>query len=316
MKKIIPIAGLIIITFLLAGFYKADNGQKINPVMGDISFLKKFGRLPDKYTDGNLRIITHLEYVESLLRKKDVSHLSSFLQQKRLDLINLLHEYRTAGVFPGNYDYPGKRKPCFIDKDNRLCAVGYLVEKTAGRRAAENINRKYKYNEIFTMNDTSLDDWIANSGLTKEECAMIQPQYGYIPTPTENHISSSYGISSSAFCGINFSLNVLNALQMLKGTTGKMVPAIGLITGAGQVVLGVAAFPKDGNSFNGRPANESKKTLSMVNIGIGTTTMLLSAWNLIQKKKKTERSSTINLYSLPAGGSKMNVGLSFTKTIR
>ena len=159
-----------------------EKEQTINPVLGDISFLAKYGYQPDATTDEQLRIVTHFEYVENLLRQKDVSCLSPALQQNRAHLIDLFHEYKLAGKFPRNYDYDDQRRPCFIDKDNTICAVGYLVEQTAGRQAAEDINARFKYDDLLDMHDALVDNWVAQSGLTKEEVAMIQPTYGpYYP---------------------------------------------------------------------------------------------------------------------------------------
>lgn len=315
MKKLISISTVILISILIFSFNKgSQKNHSVNPIVGDVSFLKKFGSLPDKNTNEDLRIKTHLEYVEGVLRNKDVSKLPAHLKQKRKHVLDLLHNYWTAGIFPRNYDY-SERKPCFIDKNKRICAVGFLIEKTAGRNAAEQINTRHKYNELLAMNDNAVDRWIATSGLTKEECAMIQPTYGAPPVYTYNQIPSSYGISSSVLGGVNISVSAINALQMMKGTTGKTMPMIGLITGAGQMILGVASFPKTVRTFNGTATNESKKILSMVNIGVGTTTMILSAWNLINKKKLKERTTTLNLYSLPSERSKMNIGLSLTRRI-
>jgi hypothetical protein len=42
-----------------------------------------------------------------------------------------------------------------------------------------------------------IDEWIASSGLTKLECAMIQPTYG--PTPTENYITPGFGYATAVF---------------------------------------------------------------------------------------------------------------------
>jgi hypothetical protein len=317
MKRIIPLLAVALTSILIFSFDKTSKKvQTINPVIGNISFIKKFGHLPGKNTDENLRIKTHLEYVEHLLRNKDVSNLSEQLKNKRNYLLNLLHTYLITGIFPRNYDHSESRKPCFIDKDNRICAVGYLIEKTAGRKSAEEINSKHKYDELLAMNDKAVDNWIATSGLTKEECAMIQPTYGPPPVYTYNQIPAAYGISSSALGGINLSLNAINALQILKGSTNKTIPTLGLVAGAGQVILGIAAFPKNTNNFNGtNTTNESKKTLSMVNIAVGSSTMILSAWNLINKKKQKDRPTSVNLYSIPVEGNKMNLGVSFTKRI-
>ncbi|MBL4585873.1 MAG: hypothetical protein JKX84_02265 [Flavobacteriales bacterium] len=195
--------------------------QKVNALIGDISYLEKFGNKPNNKTNEWLRLQTHLKYVEKLLRSKDVSDLTKEQQESRHKMLDLLRQYRTAGVFPKNYDYPDQRIPCFIDKDGNICAVGYLIEHTAGRQVAKEINAKFKYEHLLAMNDRTVDSWIQSSGLTKEECAMIQPTYG--PTPTDNYISPEYGISSSLIGALNLSLNTINAIQISKGANKKVV---------------------------------------------------------------------------------------------
>jgi hypothetical protein len=144
MKNLTTIFTLIVATlFFACNKPSVDTSQLVNPVLGDISYESKFGLKPNAATDNNLRIRTHLEYVENLLRNKDVSELSADLQTKRNHLLDLLHDYWTNGVFPKNYDYADQRKPCFIDKDGTICAVGYLVEQTTGRQVADNINSKH-----------------------------------------------------------------------------------------------------------------------------------------------------------------------------
>jgi hypothetical protein len=297
--------------FLVRNTSSVDNSQMVNPLLGDISYESKFGHKPDATTDNNLRIRTHLEYVENSLRSKDVSTLSTDLKTKRNDLLNLLHEYWTKGVFPKNYDYPDQRKTCFIDKDGAICAVGYLLEQTTSRQVAEGINRAHQYEELLAMNNSTVDKWILTSGLTKEECAMIQPAYGPTPVYTYNHIAPAYGISSSIIGGINLSLNTINGIQIGNGTTNKTVPIVGLITGAGQVALGSAMFPEEIIGWGTTDTNESQKTLSMVNIGLGTTTMILSAWNLISNRQPKDKSTTWDVYSFPTQDNNTGIAFSF-----
>ena len=148
----------------------------INAVIGNKSFRAFYGREPNINDDEDLRIATHLAYVEALLRSRDVSHLSTDLQRARNRNLSALRIYRLQGEFPRNYDRPGRR-PCFIDRDGRICAVGYLVEQTAGRDVAEGVNRTYKYSYIKDIEGADLAAWLAGSGLTREEAAMIQPEY-------------------------------------------------------------------------------------------------------------------------------------------
>ena len=308
--------GLLVITCFL-GYDKLSVGksQMVNPLLGDISYESKFGNKPNATTDNNLRISTHLEYVENLLRNKDVSELPFELKTKRNNLLNLLHDYWKSGIFPKNYDYADQRKPCFIDKDGNICAVGYLVEKTASRLVADNINNKHKYKELLSMNDPMIDNWVLTSGLTKEECAMIQPTYGGPPVYNYSRITPSYGISSSLISGLNLSLNIVNGIQIGKGSNDKTISIIGLFTGAGQIALGSLMFPKEQTDYwGGTSINGAQTNLSMLNIGLGTTTMILSAWNLIINRKRKEKLTTWNIYSLPTEGN--NTGMAFTLTRR
>ena len=226
--------------------------QTVNAVLGDASFVAKFGNQPAKTASEQLRIQTHLEYVEKLLRSKDVTHLTNAQKRKRLKTLNLLHDYWTAGIFPKNYDFQRKRIPCFIDKDGNICAVGYLIEQTAGRIVAEHINSKYKYEYVLNMNDNTIDSWIKSNGLTKEECAMIQPSYG---NSYPNSITPVYGVTSGAMGILNLSLNIVNGVQMdrLKGHNG--VPVLGIISGAGQITIGAFNLPKEETIFGQTESN-------------------------------------------------------------
>lgn len=313
MKKIAFFLSLIVVVLHFSCHIKSiDKKQTVNPILNDISFVHKFGHQPNSTTDEDLRIQTHLEYVENLLRQKNISDVSPALYKTRLQLLDLLHNYWVTGIFPRNYDDKENRKPCFIDKDDRICAVGYLIEKTAGRQIAEDINHKHQYQTLLSMNDKTVDRWIETSGLSKDECAMIQPTYGGLPAATysNNYITPVYGITSSVLGGLNLSLNTLNAVQLSTGTTNKMIAIAGIITGAGQTILGASMFPKTTTGFYGNTTNESRKNLSMVNIALGTTTMILSTWNLITNRRPKCKKITWNLNSFETQN--YNVGIAFS----
>ncbi len=314
MKKLITFLLVILVLFTGYNEWHSNKGQSVNALIGDISFTNKYGKLPDAQTDEKLRISTHLEYVENLLRKKDISDLSPFLQQRRLLVLNLLHIYREAAVFPHNYDYPDNRIPCFIDRNGNICAVGYLVEQTAGRETAEKINKNHQYDELLAMNDRVVDEWINSSGLTKEECAMIQPSYGGDQS-NYNHISNSYGVPSAIFSGVNLSLSTINVIQATKGAKSKVAPIAGILSGIGQVTLGVAKYPKELQTLNGPVTNESEKTLSLFNIGFGTTTIILSTWNLFANKPKDEKDLSWNVFSFSTHEHNPGIGLNIIKRL-
>jgi hypothetical protein len=71
----------LLLCFLVAFNYlkinaKNDNVQPVNAILGDISFFEKYSSLPTQSASEVLRIQTHLEYVESLLRKASTAHLT------------------------------------------------------------------------------------------------------------------------------------------------------------------------------------------------------------------------------------------------
>ena len=314
MKRLTFSFSILILTFIWIYHTAANYNQPINSIIGDISYVKKFGHLPAPGANENERIKIHLEYAEMLLRKTETPYLDNEIQLKRRKLLNHLHDYWIAGIFPKNYDIKDDNSPCFIDKNGVICAVGYLVEKSAGRQMAENINNEFKHTKIAAMNSSTLNNWIALNGITKEEAAIIQPSYGWEPAPsaqTANNISTSYAISSSILGGINLSAN---ALQLSNWKPNRIISKIGLVSGAAQAGLGLASFPGKIKNANGQgTGNENKKVLSMINIGIGTGTMLLSSWNLICNKTPKEKLVTWNLNSFPLSENETAVALSIKR---
>lgn len=287
----------------------------VNPMIGDLSFLRVHGRMPTDADANDLRVRTHLAYAEQLLRTRDVSHLPAEQQASRRQALDNLHDYWTAGIFPRNYDHAGQRRPCFIDRDGRICAVGYLIEQTAGREVAEQINSTHQYDRILGMHDATVDGWIAQSGLSKTECAIIQPTYG--PPPSEDFISPGSAVASSGFTGLNATFVGLNGLQILRGAKPSKALAIAsFVGGAGQIALGIATYPKPNDSWGGPYINESQQKLSMLNIGVGTSSIVMGIANLAMKRPDAKpKSTTWNIYGYPAGQQQVGLGFRFSKTL-
>lgn len=308
----------LLISLAIFNKQKLNFDQSVNMIIGDVSIIETLGITPTKETNEELRISTHLEYVENLLRSRNVSGLTPEQKENRSTLLDLLHDYWTNGIFPRNYDHPDKRVPCFIDKDGRICAVGYLVEQTAGRAVAEDINARYKYDYLLAMHDPVLDSWIASSGLSKEECAMIQPSYGSFPVPvyTDTYVSPGYGITTSLVSGLNVSLVAVNSIQLAKGTHRKTVPILGLITGAGQITMGALNYPdKETNYWGETYVNPEQRNLSLMNIGLGASTMIMSSWNLIANRKPKDKSLAWNVYGFPSEKRQLGIGFSLRKKL-
>lgn len=285
----------------------------VNAVLGDGSYFEKFKSFPVATADEKLRIQTHLEFVENQLKAQSTKHLSKNQKKNRNKALNLLHAYWKAGTFPSNYDYPGERKPCFIDKTGNICAVGYLIEMTVGRAVSEKINAKYQYEYVLNMNEEFLDSWMHEYGLTKLECAMIQPSYG--PTPTDNYITPGFGYATAAFSGANVALSAINALQINQTQKSVVAPILGMALGAGQITLGALNYPEVQYLWSGSYINEAQRNYALMNVALGTSTLVFSTWNLVTRKRPKPASLTWNVGAFPSGKNQFNLAFSFRKTL-
>lgn len=173
MKRLTFSFSILILTFIWIYHTAAtDYNPAINSIIGDISYVKKFGHLPSPGTDRNIRISTHLAYAEKLLRNSRTTYNGEKVQKRR-NILDHLHNYLVAGEYP-EHRIDGT---CHSGESGRICAICYLVEKSAGRQAAQNINTDFKNCEIAGVNSEALADWIRDSGLTREEVEIIQPLY-------------------------------------------------------------------------------------------------------------------------------------------
>ena len=312
MKFLLTLISLVIFT---AGYAQLGT-RTINNIIGDESFIEKFGYAPDQSTDEKSRIQTHLSYVESLLRARETNYLTPDQQKKRSVTLDLLKQYAETGNFPSNLDYPDERRPCFIDRDGNICAVGFLVAETAGIEVAEEINSKHQYDFLLDMNESVLADWAEENGLTLEECALIQPTYG--PPVTGDYaaggITTGYAVSSAVVGGTNVALSILT----LTGSKSKGVGYAGLVTGTIGIIMGAVSIKPDEqieyiNGFE-TISHKEQRNLSYANIAMGTTCLVSSTINLLMNKKK-ERKNSISLYSFPQVNSQWNVGFHLTRRI-
>jgi len=159
---------------------------EINRIVGDKSWELTFGVKPTAEDSRQLRTIIHLKYVKQLLRKSSDPSL-----QHRTKHLDHLAEYVSASTFPGEFTcgefIPGR--PCFVDNGGTHCAVGYLMKQDQAGKVVASINEKFRYDFLMDMDLTQIPEacqWVAESGFSILELAMIQPTYDFrrtIPTP-------------------------------------------------------------------------------------------------------------------------------------
>ncbi len=162
---------------LLCCFVNSSAQNSVNPIIGNAGYEARY-QVAVSDTSSELAIVkAHLAYAEKLLKGKNAEHLSKEQQIKRKAILAHLHTYWQAEQFPVNTAYRNERRPCFVDENKTICAVGYLIEETAGSELVKTINAKYQYAFIQEMELAELDLWITDNGFTKEEIATIQPAY-------------------------------------------------------------------------------------------------------------------------------------------
>jgi hypothetical protein len=179
----LPAAILAVLAVTAATAYALPPGaaerglrEGANHRAGDDSFVAAFGRLPNERDGEELRMRTHLAYIHDRLAAGPATRPA--LAARRAELLGYLADYIASGVTPQNVHLPW-RSPVFIDDGGRICAVGYLIERSAGRALPERIARLHRHDflEDIAAAMPEVRAWIGASGLTLDELASIQPGY-------------------------------------------------------------------------------------------------------------------------------------------
>lgn len=281
--------------------------EPVNAVLGDASFVARFGHAPGPDADEAVRLRTHLAYVEQLLRARPTDHLSPALRAARARNLDRLHAYWTAGRFPRNYDAPGERQPTFIDREGRICAVGYLIEQSAGRAVAERINARYKHAFIREIDTPVLDQWATASGLTKQELAMIQPQYDgddCVGCVVDGDEPMNEGVEVGVMA-LNAGAAVVNGVLAARRRPSYVTSGAGLAAGATGLAVGLS----------------DRANYSTGDALVAGVSLLASTWNLTAKlRDREQRQQTAALVPetqvavLPTRGQPPKLGLSMRWT--
>lgn len=230
------------------------------------------------------RIRAHLTAVEAELRAADVSALSATQRTARARHIEVLREYREAGVFPHNHVLPDVRTPVFVDEHGTHCAVGYLLardgrhELVAGVRAARNTATVHEL-----ADEPELVAWLEGAGLTLDEAARIQPMYGYEPAPDQvDRSNASYATATAVGSAIGGGVIVWNLL--VGDDDARTLPGfVGI--GVGLAELGLAAVAMDEGSGD----HDIDGTHIALNAGIGVVSSLLGVRTLLTGRRSADR---------------------------
>jgi hypothetical protein len=193
------------------------------------------------------RVRQHFKRVERELRAHEASHLPGTLQTARARHLDELHRYAARGIFPRNHERPG-HAPCFIDHDGRECAVAHLVMADGRAEAAYRIAGSANYAYVPDMRFPELDAWAAQSGLSKEELARIQPSYVYDPELREllprllefafSLTATLWTVQIASVAGVIVS--AVNIATIRRRRAGSLAAVIGLGMGVVLLLLAVS----------------------------------------------------------------------------
>jgi hypothetical protein len=224
------------------------------------------------------RLRAHFATVLGELRGAEVSHLSASRRSARSMLIDRLEEYAAAGRFPHNHVEPGQFVPVFRDDHRTLCAMGYLIASTGRTDIVEDVVRNNNLAYIpHLAGDARLLRWLDSTGLTVAEAARIQPAYdgGICICPGGSVIaetrrtSAAYFVGSGAAMAVNaFSVIVNIAPRDASASRIKRNAMLGMVTGAGQLVLGAFALDE----------GRAGKTVGVANLAVGAAGLTSAIW--------------------------------------
>jgi hypothetical protein len=142
--------------------------------------------LGGRHVDETRRVRNHLAGVSRALRVAPPSWLTAEQGKARATTLDWLDEYRERGVFPHNHVVEGRRVPVFVDPHGTPCAVGYLLLRSGEHDLVEEIVRTDNLVRVPQLrDDPRVASWLARRGITLEEAAWIQPQYGPEPPPDD-----------------------------------------------------------------------------------------------------------------------------------
>jgi hypothetical protein len=210
------------------------------------------------------RLRAHFDSVDQELRARDVSQLNLSQRAMRTKLIAWLRDYRNAGTFPENDRFADRAMPFFRDSHGTLCAMAYLVDRSGGGDIVDHI-AKTRNNAFIRelIDDPALVAWLDASGLTVEEAARIQPQYGgfpiFVTVPDEKRVSANYALLSMGVGGAS-----LGSLGFNLFSPSRTSGTVGLTIGVAAIVAGVAHLDESGGNRRVAVANTTLGSLAAI----------------------------------------------------
>ena len=151
--------------------------------------------------------------------RRERAELRRQLAEARAENIARLRAYRDAGRFPHHRAATDRALPIFVDAQDTACAVGFLMRESGWRAEVAEIAAADNHVFVDDADGGALLRWVATSGLTREEAALIQPAYGPPPPDAQldELIASGDELVGSRLVYSNFAFEAL--LVEARGTS-------------------------------------------------------------------------------------------------
>ena len=207
------------------------------------------------------RVRHHLQGAEAMLLSRDVSSWNTARRAARARHIAELRAYRERGVFPHNHRLIDRRTPVFVDEHGTRCAMAHLIERSGEKALVSLIAKTRNLARIRELaGEPALVAWLDRNGLTLDEAARIQPEYGATVERTTQPTAwvaslvgagvgaTGIGLSAPIASGQN-ERNARGLVGVLCGLVGTGLGAVGFseegrvrVFGALSVTVGLTSF--------------------------------------------------------------------------
>ena len=163
---VFPVLFSAAVLYLLLSDELEPTDKAINAEIGDESYVQIYGSLPGEDVPFTVRVRTHLEYAESVLRNRPVDHLTEEQKKNRELLLDLLEGFMMSEKFSQ-----------IGENNKKICVICYMFEKTSDSTLTDFDPYQINKSTFNKLNHPGLSDWVEESGITIEELALIQPVY-------------------------------------------------------------------------------------------------------------------------------------------
>jgi hypothetical protein len=127
------------------------------------------------------------------------------LAEERLTNVRRLHRYQRRGLFPINQHVADRAAPVFVDNYDTACAVGHLMRESGWSEEVAAIQAENNLVYVTDVAEGPVVEWVATSGLTQEEAAIIQPAYPLDPAFFDGNLADLMNGGSITRGGLRYS---------------------------------------------------------------------------------------------------------------